>query len=270
MAQLIYDLKQINPEAKVCVKLVARSGIGTVAAGVAKARADVILISGHTGGTGASPQSSIKYAGIPWEMGLSEVHQVLVRACTERIAGQILPPVRAALSGPGSATVRMLAVCRELSQIPRLIPAEFMADLRADFPHVWEEIDHLAAGTAPGRNFGWPLMEGNDCYRTACDATGLTRPVLEYPHNPACAVTGGYVYRGAAYPTLDGVYVYGDYCGGWVRGITLVSGAPVEAFTPLASPLVNDNVVSFGEDAAGEVYVVMASGRIYRVAPSPP
>lgn len=136
--------------------------------------------------------------------------------------------------------------------------------------HVWEEIDHLAAGTAPGRNFGWPLMEGNDCYRTACDATGLTRPVLEYPHNPACAVTGGYVYRGAAYPTLDGVYVYGDYCGGWVRGITLVSGAPVEAFTPLASPLVNDNVVSFGEDAAGEVYVVMASGRIYRVAPSPP
>ncbi|MBV9522747.1 MAG: glutamate synthase large subunit, partial [Alphaproteobacteria bacterium] len=78
LAQLIYDLKQINPEAKVCVKLVARSGIGTVAAGVAKARADVILVSGHTGGTGASPQSSIKYAGIPWEMGLSEVHQVLV------------------------------------------------------------------------------------------------------------------------------------------------------------------------------------------------
>ncbi|MGE0715303.1 MAG: glutamate synthase large subunit [Alphaproteobacteria bacterium] len=78
LAQLIYDLKQINPDAKVCVKLVARSGIGTIAAGVAKAKADVILISGHSGGTGASPQSSIKYAGIPWEMGLSEVHQVLV------------------------------------------------------------------------------------------------------------------------------------------------------------------------------------------------
>ncbi len=77
LAQLIYDLKQINPRAKVCVKLVARSGIGTIAAGVAKANADVILISGHNGGTGASPQSSIKYAGIPWEMGLSEVHQVL-------------------------------------------------------------------------------------------------------------------------------------------------------------------------------------------------
>jgi len=77
LAQLIYDLKQINPEAKVCVKLVAQSGIGTVAAGVAKAKADVILISGHVGGTGASPQTSIKYAGLPWEIGLSEVHQVL-------------------------------------------------------------------------------------------------------------------------------------------------------------------------------------------------
>ena len=77
LAQLIYDLKQINPDAKVCVKLVASTGIGTIAAGVAKAKADTILVSGHGGGTGASPQSSIKHAGLPWEMGLSEVHQVL-------------------------------------------------------------------------------------------------------------------------------------------------------------------------------------------------
>jgi glutamate synthase (NADPH/NADH) large chain len=77
LAQLIYDLKQINPNCKVCVKLVARSGIGTIAAGVAKAKADIILISGQVGGTGASPQTSIKFAGAPWEMGLSEVHQVL-------------------------------------------------------------------------------------------------------------------------------------------------------------------------------------------------
>jgi glutamate synthase (NADPH/NADH) large chain len=77
LAQLIYDLKQINPKALVCVKLVARSGIGAIAAGVAKANADVILVAGHSGGTGASPQTSIKHAGIPWEMGLSEAHQVL-------------------------------------------------------------------------------------------------------------------------------------------------------------------------------------------------
>ncbi len=77
LAQLIYDLKQINPRCKVTVKLVASSGVGTIAAGVAKAMADVILISGHNGGTGASPATSIKYAGLPWEMGLTEAHQVL-------------------------------------------------------------------------------------------------------------------------------------------------------------------------------------------------
>ena len=77
LAQLIYDLKQINPDARVCVKLVSMTGIGAIAAGVAKAKADVILISGNVGGTGASPQTSIKYAGAPFEMGLSEAHQVL-------------------------------------------------------------------------------------------------------------------------------------------------------------------------------------------------
>ncbi|MCC6477783.1 glutamate synthase large subunit [Sphingorhabdus sp.] len=77
LAQLIYDLKQINPRARVCVKLVSAAGIGTIAAGVAKAHADVILVSGNVGGTGASPLTSIKYAGTPWEMGLSEANQVL-------------------------------------------------------------------------------------------------------------------------------------------------------------------------------------------------
>jgi len=77
LAQLIYDLKQSNPKARVGVKLVASTGVGTIAAGVAKAKADVILISGHCGGTGASPQTSVKYVGIPWEMGLTEVNQIL-------------------------------------------------------------------------------------------------------------------------------------------------------------------------------------------------
>ncbi|MEY2856980.1 MAG: ferredoxin-dependent glutamate synthase, partial [Cyanobacteriota bacterium] len=79
LAQLIFDLHQINPQAKVSVKLVAEIGIGTIAAGVAKANADVIQISGHDGGTGASPLSSIKHAGVPWELGLTEVHRVLLR-----------------------------------------------------------------------------------------------------------------------------------------------------------------------------------------------
>lgn len=78
LKQLIYDLRNINPKATVSVKLVAEAGVGTVAAGVAKAKADLILISGFEGGTGASPWSSIKHAGIPWEIGLAETHQVLV------------------------------------------------------------------------------------------------------------------------------------------------------------------------------------------------
>nr|AOM64563.1 ferredoxin-dependent glutamate synthase [Riquetophycus sp.] len=78
LAQLIFDLHQINPKAQVSVKLVAEIGIGTIAAGVAKGNADIIQISGHDGGTGASPLSSIKHAGTPWELGLTEVHQILV------------------------------------------------------------------------------------------------------------------------------------------------------------------------------------------------
>jgi len=78
LAQLIYDLKQVNPRARIGVKLVAEAGVGTIAAGVAKAQADYILISGHSGGTGASPLSSIKHAGVPWELGLAETQQTLV------------------------------------------------------------------------------------------------------------------------------------------------------------------------------------------------
>ena len=78
LAQLIHDLKNANQQARISVKLVAEVGVGTVAAGVAKAHADVILISGHDGGTGASPLTSIKHAGVPWELGLAETHQMLV------------------------------------------------------------------------------------------------------------------------------------------------------------------------------------------------
>jgi len=132
--------------------------------------------------------------------------------------------------------------------------------------NLWEEINYLPAGARPGNNFGWPFMEGDVCYRTGCDTAGLVLPILKYPHNPACAVTGGYVYRGKTSPDLSGDYLYGDYCAGWVRGLKMVAGQPVDAFTPLEAPLINDNVVSFGEDASGEVYVVMASGRIYRIS----
>ena len=78
MAQLIFDLKNANPDARINVKLVSEAGVGTVAAGVAKGGADVILISGYDGGTGASPRTSIQHAGLPWELGLAETHQTLI------------------------------------------------------------------------------------------------------------------------------------------------------------------------------------------------
>lgn len=78
LAQLIYDLKKANPQARISVKLVSAAGVGTIAAGVAKGKADVILISGYDGGTGASPRTSIRHAGLPWELGLAETHQTLV------------------------------------------------------------------------------------------------------------------------------------------------------------------------------------------------
>jgi glutamate synthase (NADPH/NADH) large chain len=79
LAQLIFDLKNANRAARINVKLVSKAGVGTIAAGVAKAKADVILIAGNDGGTGASPISSIKHAGLPWELGLAETHQTLVK-----------------------------------------------------------------------------------------------------------------------------------------------------------------------------------------------
>jgi glucose/arabinose dehydrogenase len=132
--------------------------------------------------------------------------------------------------------------------------------------HLWEEIDQEPAATG-ARNYGWPIREGTQCYRPAvgCTSSGLTPPLSTYAHGAACSITGGYVYRGSQMPSLQGTYFYGDYCGGWVRSFRLIPGGTRVEYDPLASPLINDNVVSFGEDAKGEVYVVMASGRIYRI-----
>jgi glutamate synthase (NADPH/NADH) large chain len=126
LAQLIFDLKQINPDALVSVKLVAEPGVGTIAAGVVKAYADLITISGYDGGTGASPLSSVKYAGSPWELGLSETHQVLrgnalrhkVRLQTDGGLKTGLDVIKAAMLGAesfGFGTAPMVALgCKYL------------------------------------------------------------------------------------------------------------------------------------------------------------
>ena len=126
LAQLIYDLRQVNPEALISVKLVAHAGVGTIASGVAKAGADLVTISGHDGGTGASPISSIRYAGTPWELGLSEARQSLIaNGLRERVIVQAdggmktgLDVIKAALLGAesfGFGTAPMIALgCKYL------------------------------------------------------------------------------------------------------------------------------------------------------------
>jgi glucose/arabinose dehydrogenase len=127
----------------------------------------------------------------------------------------------------------------------------------------WEEIDWAPAGTPGGLNFGWNLMEGSACFRAdVCDETGLTLPVAEYSHEFGCSVTGGYVYRGEREPALEGVYLFGDYCSGLVWGLGRDAAGDWVLSDPIETGL---SISSFGEDAAGEVYLVSLRGEIYRV-----
>jgi glucose/arabinose dehydrogenase len=134
-----------------------------------------------------------------------------------------------------------------------------------------EEIDVAtrASGGGRGLDYGWNVMEGSICYGGgSCDRTGLALPVTEYSHDQGCSVTGGYVYRGTAVPAIQGHYFYADYCQGWVRSFRLQDGAASDPRDwPALAP--GGPVASFGEDAAGELYVLDAGGSVYRVVAAP-
>jgi glucose/arabinose dehydrogenase len=136
--------------------------------------------------------------------------------------------------------------------------------------NLWEEVDVSPAAEGAGRgvNFGWNIMEGLHCYASAtCEQSGLALPVLEYGHDDGCSVTGGYVYRGAAIPAVQGFYFYADYCGGWVRSFRYQGGQATEPFNwPSLAP--GGSVTSFGEDAAGELYVTSSDGGVFRIVPT--
>jgi len=130
----------------------------------------------------------------------------------------------------------------------------------------FEEVDFQPAGSPGGQNYGWNVMEGAACYNSAtCATAGLTLPVATYDHSQGCSVTGGMVYRGAASPDLQGIYFYGDYCSGRIRGLRK-NGAGWET---AALPVPGDppmNITTFGEDEAGEVYVAnYANGEILKI-----
>lgn len=133
----------------------------------------------------------------------------------------------------------------------------------------WEEVSVSVAGAGAGRgaNFGWSIMEGPECVGTSsCDQTGLELPVVWYDHDRGCSITGGFVYRGAAIPALQGHYFYSDYCAGFVRSFRLEGGVAVEQYEwPTLAP--GTGVPGFGRDAAGELYILGTDGTVYRIVP---
>lgn len=137
----------------------------------------------------------------------------------------------------------------------------YLADVGQD---QWEEVN-VVASVAAGVNYGWDVVEGQECFRDKdwCDRKGLTLPVLQYSHSDGCSITGGYVYRGRRIPGLDGLYFYADYCRGWVRSFLHHGGAPVYQRKWEFGDL--GNIVSFGEDASGELYLVSSDGRVFRM-----
>jgi glucose/arabinose dehydrogenase len=144
--------------------------------------------------------------------------------------------------------------------------------------NLWEEVDAVAAGDTRTHNFGWNIVEGSHCFdaetgagKESCDRSGLTLPLVEYPHDEGCSITGGFVYRGKALPDLDGRYFYADYCTGLLRSFVW-SGGVVREHYDWKPAIDHDGVLaqvsSFGVDHDGELYIVELTGSIFQLVPS--
>ncbi|WP_426073219.1 PQQ-dependent sugar dehydrogenase [Janthinobacterium sp. DSP2-3-3] len=128
----------------------------------------------------------------------------------------------------------------------------------------WEEVDVRPVGQADN-NYGWNIMEGAHCYSSSCSQAGLVLPAVEYGHDTAggCSITGGYVYRGTALPELAGQYLYSDYCSGWLKSFSYSNGT---ASTVTDWGITNvGNILSFGQDAQNELYMLSGTGKVYRI-----
>ena len=136
--------------------------------------------------------------------------------------------------------------------------------------NLYEEVDY-EPHRAGGKNYGWSIMEGFHCYNAStCNQTGLTLPVVEYSHSDGCSITGGYIYRGSEIPELNGVYFYGDYCTGIVRSFKIDQGKAVNAQDWTSTLRTQsggrmEQLSSFGQDARGELYMVLLTGEVYQI-----
>ncbi len=132
---------------------------------------------------------------------------------------------------------------------------------------LWESIDFQPHASRGGANFGWDVYEGNLCEQADCSLANFVGPIVTFPHQGGrCAAVGGYVYRGVRSPTLDGVYLYADYCSGRIFGLVAASAVPGQPATTRQVGEVNSSISAFGEDASGEVYVLgYQAGVAYQV-----
>jgi hypothetical protein len=124
-----------------------------------------------------------------------------------------------------------------------------------------EEIDVVDASAA-GLNYGWSIMEGTQCFDGPCPTPGLTPPVYDYDHGQGCAIIGGYVYRGSAMSGLQGTYFFSDLCTGFLRGLTMQNGVATVVQAPNAN---TGTPLSFGQDGAGEIYVLNAGNQVLKI-----
>jgi glucose/arabinose dehydrogenase len=135
--------------------------------------------------------------------------------------------------------------------------------------NLYEEVNYQPNASPGGENYGWDVMEASHCFElsSGCDVEELTLPVAEYEHAQGCSITGGYVYKGTRYPQMAGVYFFGDFCTGNIWGLRQTSSGEWQMALLLGTDL---NITSFGEDSAGEMYVVdYTNGTIYRLVGSP-
>ena len=141
----------------------------------------------------------------------------------------------------------------------------YIADVGQD---LYEEVNYQPAKSSGGENYGWRIMEGFHCFESPnCDTTGLTLPVWEYDHSVGCSITGGFVYRGSAFPDMAGIYFYGDYCSGRIWGLRKTAGGWEN------EQLLDTSffITSFGQDEAGEIYALdLKNGGVHRLVSTSP
>lgn len=175
----------------------------------------------------------------------------------------VLPPTNPFLDSPGAPEVWAYGL-----RNPWRITVDGDDVIIVDVGQEGFEEVNIVPATSGGQNFGWPILEGNDCYEaTTCDIEGLTAPVYVIDSTVACALIGGPVYRGAAIPELHGQFVFGDFCRGWMNSAAVIDGTmgAVTDWTPMLDPI--GNITTFGLDPTGELLVATLEGTVSRIDP---